>query len=1042
MSKTVWKSLSGWFVATFVPLCRHLMPIAFAPHRLVFAQRWASKSSQALLLLCLCGLFAGKAFSQLPNHYKVMGKYQQFIWQEQQGLPQNTVQTVVRTRDGYLWMGTLSGVARFDGAHFTVFDNSNTSAIKGSYITALLEDRQGDLWMTSDGGGLLRYHNGNFNAYFTRDHLPSDTTRVLLEDLDGSIWIGTYGGLARFKDESFTVYRKQEGLPDDFIQALAQDSDGNLWAGTKNGLARWRNGTFTNYTTDDGLPHNSVNALCWDQQHRLWVGTNSGLCRLEGKRFLSTGAVNELAHTYINKLYQDRYQNLWIGTIGRGLFRWQGRQLTQYSTKEGLPGDRVTAIYEDPEGDLWVGTDGGLSQLKIGRFQTYTIEDGLSPDFVSAVYEDTAGNLWIGSTNGLHRFKDGEFTAYKASAGMPAKYIRSICEDQAGNLWIGSDGGGLTTFQNGKFTTWTSKDGLSGDAVTAVLQDRAGHLWIGTYGTGLNLFRDGRFTVYNTQNGLPDNYIRALFEDRDGNLWIGTQSGGLVRLRDGQFTTWTTQDGLPCNFIVSFFEDPDGNLWIGTVDGGLSRFRDGKFANVAAKDGLYDNVAFQMLPDTEDDSASLWMSCNKGIYRVSLKELNDFADGRISSVTSFIYGLTDGMLSRECNSANPGGWKTRDGKLWFPTTRGLVSIDPQSRSAQAPLLEIERVSLDQQVLPTGQLVVINSDQENLEIQYTGLSWNRPQHLRFKYKLLGLDKEWVEAGSRRIAYYPHLPPGEYTFTVIADNGEGVWNREGKKLRILVLPPFYRTGWFLALIGLMVIGLATLAYQIRVRQLTRAKAAQETFSRQLIASQENERKRIAGELHDSLGQNLLMIKNWVTMAKRFLEPESRAREPLDEVASVVSLSIKEVRDISYNLRPYHLDEMGLTEALHFMLERIAEASGIRFTVEIDPLDRLLSSESEINLYRVIQECANNIVKHSQASEAKVFIHRDSENLVIVIKDNGKGFEIENVLRDKAHGFGLMGIAERARLLGGKETIQSAHGAGTIITITMRAQKGTHE
>ncbi|MEW6125522.1 MAG: two-component regulator propeller domain-containing protein [Acidobacteriota bacterium] len=995
------------------------------------------------LIACVwLGLLACAAPAQTLNHHKVFGKYQQFVWLEQHGLPQNTVQAITRTRDGYLWLGTLAGAARFDGAHFTIFDNGNTSAIKGSYITALLEDRDGNLWLGCDGGGLVRYSNGQFTQYTLEDGLPNNTTKTLLEDPEGGIWVATLGGVCRFKDNRFTTYAKRDGLPDDAVSIMAQDKDGNLWIGTANGLARFNAGKFTVYTKREGLPDNGVNTLCFDKKNQLWVGTNTGLCRWQETRFIQPAKADALRHTNIYTLYADREGALWIGTIGSGLFRFKDETLSRYTTREGLPGDRVVAIFEDVEGDFWVGTDGGLCQLKTGRFQVFTAQDGLNPDFISAIYQSKAGDLWVGTTSSLSRFNDGKFTTFTTRDGFPAKHVRSICEDHFGNLWIGTNGGGLTRFDNSRFTNWTTKDGLSSDHVSAVLEDHAGNLWAGTHGYGLNLFRDGRFTHYSTANGLPDNFVRTLYEDRAGNLWIGTQHGGLCRLKDGKFDSFTTRDGLANNFVVSFFEDPQNNLWIGMVDGGLSRFRDGKFSNVTAKDGLYDNVAFQILPDTDDDSANLWVSCNKGIYRVSLKELNEFADGRIGSVTSFVYGITDGMLSRECNSASPAGWKTRDGNLWFPTTRGLVKIDPQSRNTAPPLLAIEQVSLDGAILNNRQTIEIRPGQENLEIQYSGLSWSRPQQIRFKYMLMGLNSEWVEVGNRRTAYYPHLPPGEYTFKVIADNGEGVWNTQGKSLRIVVLPPFYRTWWFIGLIALAFLGLGTLAYQIRVRQLTRAKVAQEEFSRQLIASQEQERKRIAAELHDSLGQNLLVIKNWVTMAKRFLEPDSRAREPLEEVATTVSHSIEEVREIAYNLRPYHLDEMGLTEALSSMLERIAEASGIRLLIEIDPIDGLFSSESEINLYRVIQECANNIVKHSQATAAEFFIRRDSQQLLVEIRDNGKGFDLNQILNDKNRGFGLHGIAERVRLLGGKEAIQAVPGAGTTITIILEIPNINHE
>jgi ligand-binding sensor domain-containing protein/signal transduction histidine kinase len=992
-----------------------------------------------LLWLGYLGNFSAQP--QTFSSYKVFGKYQQFVWREQQGLPQNTVQAITRTRDGYLWLGTLAGAARFDGMHFSVFDNGNTDAIKGSYITALLEDRQGTLWLTSDSGGLVSYRDGRFSLYTRQDGLPGDTTKFLLEDREGNLWIGGEGGLVKRKEGQFTVYTTREGLPSGHVSSLLEDPDGSLWIGSEDGLARFKDGRFTVYRTGDGLAHNHVRSLCRDASGTLWVGTNNGLSRFQNHRLSSTGLPDTLTHVSIPVLYKDREGYLWIGTLGNGLFRYKGDQFERYTTKEGLPGDRIVAIYQEPEGDIWVGTDGGLCQLRAGLFQTYTAQDGLQPDFISTIYEDSAGSLWLGTTNGLNRFKDGQFTAYTAKDGMPAKYIRSICEDGTGALWIGTQGGGLTRFAHGRFTTWTTKDGLANDLILALYADNEGNLWVGT-NDGLQRFREGRFTRYTTADGLADNTIKNLFADQAGNLWMGTQSGGLSRFKDAQFTTWTAKDGLTGKPIASFFEDRNGSLWIGSLDGGLSRFKDGKFANISAKDGLYDNVAFQILADADDDNANLWMSCNKGIYRVKLKELNEFADGRRPSVTSFVYGNSDGMLSRECNSASPGGWRTRDGLLWFPTTKGLVKIDLKNLNRQPPLLAIERVIVDRLPLPTNQMVQIRPQQENLEIAYTGLSWSRPQQIRFKYQMVGLDRDWVEAGTRRTAYYPHLPPGEYTFTVIADNGEGVWNLEGASLRVIVLPPFYRTWWFTLLAALAGVSLGTLMYQIRVRRLTRAKAAQEAFSRQLINSQEQERKRIAAELHDSLGQSLVVIKN-LAMMMLYPSDQETMRQQVQEISSETSRAISEVKEISYNLRPFHLDQFGLTRSIESMIDNVAKACNTKFSADLDHIDGLLAQDEEINFYRIVQESLNNIVKHSGASEASVVIRHGEQDLTMTIKDNGQGFAPATpVTPAQKSGFGLTGIGERTRLLGGEAHIQSEPGQGTVVWIKIPLKGKLHE
>ena len=1005
-----------------------------------------------LILLWLGGLTDTHVWGQTLSPHKALGHYQQFVWQDQHGLPQNGVLSILRTRDGYLWLGTIEGAARFDGVRFVVFDNNNTPGFKSNQILSLTEDRAGGLWLGAVSGGLTRYSDGRFRLYTKRDGLSSDFVRTLLADRAGNVWIGTRGGgLNVFRDERFTAYTTKDGLPSDQILTLAEDRNGSLWIGTSKGLARFEQGRFTVYTTRDGLPHDRVNAL-WpetrgDSAGELWVGTGGGLCRLtRGRCIVDGGPIQALTHGSVTALYEDRQRNLWVGTAGNGLFLRRDGGFTQYTVRDGLPSDTVLALYQDPEGDIWVGTvDGGLGQLREGRFSVYTMKDGLPRDFATAVFEDSQGSLWMGTNGGLGRLKDGRITSWAARQGRPEN--DSITEDRAGNLWF-SARGQLTQFRNGQFTRWTSAQGLPHEPVRELLGDRAGNLWISTPGHGLTRFRDGRFRSFDTRDGLSDNDATALYETREGQLWVGTVNGSISRFEaeTQHFTTWTAKDGLPGDQVLAFFADRTGSLWIGTNGGGLRRFKSGRFVPITVRDGLFDNRTFQILSDTEDDSGNLWMSSNRGIFRVSLRELNDFADGRLKSVTSVAYGVADGMLSREGNGASPAGWKTRDGRLWFPTVKGVVAIDPSQRNTQPSLVAIEAIKIDTQAVPLEawdtaardphSAIELRPGQENLEIEYTGINWRRPQQIRFKYQLAGFNHDWVDAGTRRTAYFSNLPPGDYTFKVTADNGEGVWNTTDTSVRITVLPPFYRTGWFLTLAVLSVTGVVSAAFKSRINQLEQRQAAQQAFSQQLIQSQEAERKRIAAELHDGLGQNLLVIKNRALFG--LLQPDDapRAAEQLTDISTTVSQAIDEVRQIAANLHPYQLDRLGLTKALTAVVRKVGAAAQLDIACSVDDVDGLLPPPAETNLYRIVQECLNNIVKHAGATEASVQLRRDSHRLQLTIRDNGCGFVPAGThsRSERKGGSGLIGISERARLLHGTVAVDSASGTGTRITLTM--------
>jgi signal transduction histidine kinase/ligand-binding sensor domain-containing protein len=1003
---------------------------------------WLS-TSRLVLLVVFGGMLTVEAFAQAPSPKKVLGQYQQFVWTDQQGLPQNTVQALTRSRDGYLWIGTLAGAVRYDGARFTVFDSSNTDAIKGSYIMALVEDNDGTLWMGVDGGGVVAFRAGRFSVYTTANGLPGNYVKSLVAARDGSLWIGTEGGLAQLKDGSFTVYTTANGLADNLVPALAEDNDGGIWAGTGRGLTLIKGGRLRNYTDRDGLVQNVVRSMLIDRAGAVWIGTDAGLSRFKDDSFTTYGAQYGLPSTQVRALCLDSAGSLWIGTLGSGVFRLNEGGAEGFGSRDGLPGDRIAAIFQDPEGDIWIGTDGGLSQLREGHFHVYTTQEGLANDFCMAVYGDSAGGLWIGSVDGLSHIKNGKITAYTEKDGLPKKEIRSITEDRDGNIWLGAFGAGVLEFKDGRFTAWTARDGLSSDLVFAVYADTANNLWVATANSGLSVFRNGRFTSYRTKDGLASDSLRTIFEDREHNIWIGTQDAGVSRFKDGRFTNWSVNEGLSGNAVVSFYEDASGALWMGTIDGGLTRFKDGKFAKVTSKDGLFDNVAFRILPDGQGDSANLWMSCNRGIYRVSEKELNEFADGRLPSVTCFAYGPVDGMVSRECNSATPGGWRTDDGRLWFPSTRGLVVIDPQMLDSHPPPLMLEAVTLDRVPMPTDRPVQVGPGQENLQIDYTAISWGRPQQIRFRYQLVGLDREWIDAGPRRTAYYDHLPSGDYTFKVIADNGEGVWNYDGVTIPVRITPRFYQRRWFTMLLGGAIAGLALAFYKIRINRVQRRQAQQERFTRVLLQAQEAERKRIAAELHDSLGQNLLVIKNRALMGLREKEAPAATREQLEEISSVSSQSLDEVREIAYNLRPYQIDRLGLGRAIESMIRKMAISSGIQFTVDVASIKDIFPKESEIHFYRIAQECVNNIVKHSGATEASVSIELSGQKVDLHVKDNGNGFEVERngPVESARSGFGLIGLSERVRILGGTFSIRSAPGQGTTVSVSVPANNN-HE
>ena len=953
----------------------------------------------------------------------IKAQYRYDVWTTDNGLPQNSVNAILQTRDGYLWLATNDGLVRYDGARFTVFNRGNTPGIESNRFTALCEDRDGNLWIGTAEERLTKYRDGVFTTYALKEKGLRAEMIEIDEDQAGGLWITTLQGILQWKHEQFSSLSTQGFTLNTRSEPASR---GHVWwKQNADGLQYIVKGQVITLTPQDGLPNKAIDTVVIDYARNIWLSM-PGYALVKVKDHQLTFYLASDGWPTGGRSFEDREGHLWVWGEGLSTRASNGRVISYPS-----PGSSLSAAaYVDREGTMWLASGNGLFHACKSAMTSLTLREGLFSGLIYTIFQDRAHAVWLGSGGGgVSRLKDGAFTHYFSLDVLFATQIMSLYEDRDGCLWIGSDRG-MSQFKDGKMTRYSNEHGLAG--VLGMHQDRAGNMWFAT-GTGLTKYQDGHFTVYTMRDGLANNDLTALLEDHAGALWIGS-SNGLTRYADGRFTTWTEKDGFPHSQIRTLYEDRDGVLWIGTYDSGLFRFKDGRFIRYTTQEGLFNNGVFQIL---EDARGNFWMSSNLGIYRVRRQELNDFAEKKIQRITSIAYGKKDGMPNNECNGGRqPAGWKMRDGKLWFPTMDGVAIVDPEAipLNTVPPPVVIEDTQLNNEKTDVRDgVITVPPDKNYLEIHYTALSFINSEHLRFKYQLAGLDRDWVDAGTRRVAYYPQLPPGTYTFTVTAANSDGVWNEQGQSLKIIVLPPFWRTWWFITLEVLTMIGAALLLHQNRIRHLQRARAAQEAFSRRLIDSQEQERKRIAEGLHDSLAQYFLIIKNRADLGLLKPDNQDKAQEHFDEISSLSAQAIEEVREIAHDLRPYQLDRFGLTKAIEAMLKKVAASSSIAFSSDLAPVDGELSKEAEINLYRIAQESINNIVRHSRATEAKVEFQRNGQSAQLIIQDNGQGFAYEATVDSHTQGFGLNNMAERARLLGGKLTIRSFPGQGTTITLT---------
>ncbi|MEP7336848.1 MAG: two-component regulator propeller domain-containing protein [Acidobacteriota bacterium] len=986
-------------------------------------------------------LFGALASSLLSN--AVWAQYRFDNWTTEQGLPQNSVLAITQTRDGYLWLATYNGLVRFDGVRFTVFDKGNTRAFSTSRISDLGEDATGALWIGTTEGGVLHYQNGVFTAFTREQGLPHNNIMVMgiQRGPDDIPLIITEAGAVWWRNGRFSPYEVSGSANE--LQILLGRS-GTHWLVDKNGVSARKDGQIIHYAVPVEPEAMPGTRSYEDRSGALWLALpHHGVSRIKD------GVVTDYTErlklgfaTSISAILEDVDGSFWFGTPNSGLIHFKERTrdgetdtVTVYTTANGLSSNGILKLFQDRESSLWIGTDGGgLSRVNRQFISGYSEAQGLAGNVTDAIMEDRAGNVWVVTQSGLGKIANGVVTNYvpgQTTGGLP-RPLQTVHEDRAGRLWIGG-WTGLYLFKDGVFSM-----AIPDINVHSLHEDRQGNLWIGTH-YGLIKLKDGVKTIYRIKDGLPNDIIRVIHEDRHGALWFGTE-GGLAKYAEGRFSAFTTKDGLASNRLWSIHEDAEGVLWLGTFDGGLMRFKAGRFTSYTVAQGLYNNGVFQIL---DDGRGNLWMSCYRGIYRVSKQQLDAFAEGKLSAITSTAFGKADGMLSSDCNGGRqPSGIRTNDGRLWFTTLKGIAVLNPEELTVNPtpPPVLIENAMLDRAVADIRNGLRVAPGQSNLEITFTALSFIKAEQTRFKYRLVGQDPDWIEASTRRTANYSYLRPGQYTFKVIAANSDGVWNNQGAQLQVVVLPAFYQTWWFRLLGLLAVAGSIGLVFKRRLDQAHRARRAQEAFSRQLIESQEAERKRIAAELHDSLGQNLLVIKNYALMALNTGNGENPMREHVTEISDAATLSIEEVRQIAHNLRPYQLERLGLTNTLQTMLRQIANASDIGFTCEVDSIDGLLSKENEISFYRIVQEAINNILKHSGASEASVRIKLVGDEIQATIADDGRGFTLEPVGKAELQkrGFGLTGSAERVRMLGGVQTIQTAPGQGTAIHITIQTNK----
>lgn len=760
-----------------------------------------------VLFPLIISVFAPCLFALDPQ--KTISQYGHNVWSRQNILPVNSVNTILQTHDGYIWLGTTAGLLRFDGNHFEWINTDPEDSKNRETINTLCESRDSSLWIGTANNWVCRIKNGkifrhgepegilsrNINAFFESRNghiwigtsfglykfsngkltsIPMDSKYItsITEDARGRIWVGTHAGIRIFADSDKPIkFMITSGSKNQQITSICADRQGNIWIGTYNGLIRWKNNIITTFSITDGLSDSYITSICGDRDGNLWVGTNSGgINRLSKGRWTAMRDKNDFSTNNVSSIIEDREGSIWVCTLN-GLNQYRDVSVTPYTTREGLANDNISSALEMPDGSLYFLSEKGSSvtQIKNGKILHFNIPIG--PAHVAR-----DGSLWIGQNSLLFHIKNNRMERYGVRNGLPAKWISAITEDDSSLIFY-ADQAGIFRFIHGQTKPYFLRDG---------------------------------------QQYPADNYIVCFYQQQDNILWIGA-TGGLSKIQDGKITNYTTADGMAGNWVSSIFDDQQGSLWISSPQGGLTRYKNGKFVAYNTKVGLFNDEIYCVLAD---DRGDLWLSSPRGIGHIRCQDLDDYETGREKVIHQQIYTTADGMKTEECfGNWQPAGWKAYNGHLWFATKKGAVMIDPKTfeQNELPPPVLIEKVIVDQQTFPVNQSIKFSPGKEKFEFHYTALSFLVPEKVLFKYILEGYDKEYISAGTQRAAYYTNLPPGHYRFRVKACNNDGVWNETKSGFEFELEPHFYNTYWFYGFVFIAFCGVIFIAYRLRVWQI---------------------------------------------------------------------------------------------------------------------------------------------------------------------------------------------------------------------------------
>jgi signal transduction histidine kinase/ligand-binding sensor domain-containing protein len=979
---------------------------------------------RAVVCLMLAGALCPCAFGLNPA--LEMNQYAHKAWTVRDGFFKGSVYAIAQTPDGYLWMGTEFGVARFDGVRSVDWQPPNGEHLPGGRIRSLLAARDGRLWIGTDKG-LASWKNDKLTQYA---ELAGKFVLSLLEDHEGTIWAAAWGvgstdgRLCTIRDGHVRCHG-DDGRLSNGIDGLYEDRGGKLWAGGVDGVWRWK----PEPTKFFPMPI-VTSSFAEGDGGELFITTRDGVKTL----------INEHAGPYLvraagqqskcGRLLRDRDGGLWVGTYDGGLLHVHKGRTDRFTHSDGLSSDNVLYLFEDREGSIWVGTRNGLDRFREFVVPTITEKQGLSNSFVGSIVHARDGSIWLGTLNGLDRWKNGDVAVYGKRDGLPDPYVLSLSEDDAGRIWV-STPRGMAYLERGKFVRVRN---VPSGSVICIVGDGAGGIWISDQ---LRLYHLHGQTVIEEipwiKLGHKDFAWTILPDSIRGGLWFGFRQGGVAYYKDHSVRlSYGREQGFGEGQVSGLKLDDDGSIWAATGDG-LNLIRNGHSFRLSSANGLPCDMVHWLM---EDSDHVFWLYTACGLVRLARSELERWVADPKLRVNTTIMDNADGVRSDlTTTDSTPIVAKSADGKIWFVPQDGVSVIDPHHLPVNKvpPPVHIEQVTADDKTYDATEGLRLSPKVRDLTIDYTALSLVAPEKARFRVKLEGQDKDWKEVINDRKVQYTNLPPKHYRFRVLACNNSGVWNEEGAALDFVIPPAWYQTNWFYAACVGAFLAMVWGIYQLRIRQL----AAQ--FNMRL-EERVAERTRVARDLHDTLLQSVQALLPSLQAGINMLATRpADARKVLEATADHASQAIAEGRDAVQGLRMSTVEKNDLALAIRTIGEELASAASSEpspnFNVVVEGASCNLHPILRDEVYRLATEALRNAFRHAAAQNVEVEIRYDEKYFRLRVRDDGKGIPSDVLSGDGREGhYGLPGMKERAKLVGGKLTIWTELDSGTEIELVI--------